>query len=141
MSKTIKIARLIEKVNTRNQRSTCLPEVRQGWNSLLEDVLLGAGVYAGFNLLTAAEVPPGQEPGIRGEGLNFTFHDESRRRYAIHHRLWSESIFQIWGWNARRHSVNCPSRLDSPRTDSARPGRFITTYQLPRQTDPSITAA
>jgi hypothetical protein len=89
MRKTIKITELLALVNERNQLSTCQPDIRKGWNALLEEVLHAADVYHGYGYLTASEVPTGKEPGIRdgkrqGE---FVFPDESRRRYATHPTL------------------------------------------------------
>ena len=62
--KTFSIAKLIHTVNKRNERSTCSAEVRQGWNSLLSDVLMEADVYAGFNYLGPDDIPVGARPGI-----------------------------------------------------------------------------
>ena len=62
--KTFSIATLLHRVNKLNERSTAPPETRQGWNSILADVLLGANVYAGFNYLGPEDVPKGQRPGI-----------------------------------------------------------------------------
>jgi hypothetical protein len=81
--KTIKIADLVALVNRHNRESTCQSDVRHGWNALLEDVLHGADAYAGFGYLSAAEVPPGHQPGIVGEPDHFSFPDESRRRYYL----------------------------------------------------------
>ena len=62
--KTFSIAKLVHTVNKRNATSTCSPEVRQGWNSLLSDVLMEADVYAGYNYLGPADIPTGEKPGI-----------------------------------------------------------------------------
>jgi len=91
MHKTIKIAALVAKVNDLNQHSICPPEVRRGWNSLLEDVLHGADAYVGFGYLSVTEVPRYQTPGITGEAPNFQFPDETRRRYIVHSRLQSNT--------------------------------------------------
>lgn len=84
--KTLEIRALVETVNRRNRESTCTEDVRRGWNSLLETVLHGAGVYAGFGYLGAADVPEGEKPGIiwHGEPAETTkreFPDETRREY------------------------------------------------------------
>ena len=62
--KTFSIAKLLHTVNKRNERSTCSAEVRQGWNSLLSDVLMEADVYAGYNYLGPEDIPVGARPGI-----------------------------------------------------------------------------
>lgn len=87
MKTTVKIAALIEMVNERNRNSKCAPDLRRGWNHLLTDVLLDAGVYHGFTYLTERDASAGQEPGVRGTAPDFTFPDESRRQYAVHPRL------------------------------------------------------
>lgn len=93
--KNIAVQRLIESVNAQNAGSTCSPEVRAGWNSLLENVLHETGNYRGFSYLNEFEVPKGQLPGIRlvspvqwnHDGSKIIaqavreFPDESRRRY------------------------------------------------------------
>jgi hypothetical protein len=84
MAKTIKVVDIIARVNARNRCSTCPAETRQGWNSLLEEVLAATDNYAGFGYLKETEVPRGEQPGIAGNG---TFPDESRRTYCIHPRL------------------------------------------------------
>lgn len=82
MSKTVKIAALIEDINRRNKLSICLPEVRQGWNAFLEHVLHITNNYKGFGYLEENEVPAGQKPGvIRGEPNQFP--DETRRFYYV----------------------------------------------------------
>jgi hypothetical protein len=81
--KTIKIAALVTLVNERNRVSTCQPDIRHGWNAILEEVLHKADAYAGYGYLTASEVPAGQKAGVTGEVGRFTFPDESRRRYYL----------------------------------------------------------
>lgn len=79
--KTIKIAGLIKRVNELNAKSLCSPEIRQGWNALLEDILHQTDNYSGYNYLMQSEVPEGAVPGcISSEGKNI-FPDETRRRY------------------------------------------------------------
>lgn len=82
MRKTIQLVRMIEKVNHMNCVSTCSEGVRQGWNTLLEDMLHDAGAYAGFNYLRSDEVPVGEKPGIivNNSGRN-EYPDETRRVY------------------------------------------------------------
>ncbi len=65
--KTFSIATLLHTVNQRNEASTCSSEARQGWNSLLSDVLMSADVYSGYNYLGPESVPAGCEPGIAFE--------------------------------------------------------------------------
>jgi hypothetical protein len=69
---------IVQLVNGRNRTSVCAAECRQGWNSLLEELLEQAGDYNGFAILTAAEVPQGQQPGHL---------DSSRRAYKLSPRL------------------------------------------------------
>jgi len=85
--KTVKIFDLVTEVNRLNRESTCKAELRQGWNSFLEDILHKAGVYSGFGYLNASVVPQGQEPGIKDDGQGgYTFPDETRRNYGISQR-------------------------------------------------------
>jgi hypothetical protein len=63
--KTFDIVELLYTVNTRNTRSTCDPKVREGWNAILEHVLLGADVYSGYGYVRATDLPWGEAPGIR----------------------------------------------------------------------------
>jgi hypothetical protein len=80
--KTIDVLFLLDKVNDRNRLSTCPADIREGWNSLLEEVLHSTGNYAGFGYLSANDVPEGEKPGISHDG-DFTprFPDETRRVY------------------------------------------------------------
>ena len=81
--KTTRIVSLIKYVNRRNEWSTCPSDVRNGWNTLLEQILHSSGNYAGFRYLQVSEVPPGEQPGIQiVDGVN-TYPDESRRQYYI----------------------------------------------------------
>ena len=92
MRKTIRLCKLIDQVNRRNRLSTCSPDTRRGWNSLLELCLHDSDAYNGFNYLTAAEIPPGQKPGIIPdyEFGKHEFPDETRRMYLTHHKLVKE---------------------------------------------------
>lgn len=65
--KTFSIAKLLHSVNKKNAESTCSAEVRQGWNSLLSDILMQADVYAGYNYLGPEDLPEGELPGIAFE--------------------------------------------------------------------------
>lgn len=87
--KTINVRDLINKVNNLNSETTCKPDVRQGWCSLLESVLMDCEVYAGFGYLTQDQVPEGHLPGVVADKVNgdHTFPDESRRVYYIHKSL------------------------------------------------------
>jgi len=76
--KTFDIQKLKDIVNKRNALSTCEPKVREGWNSLLEEVLHQNGTYNGFCYLT--EVPSGCKPGI-DYANRFKDTDDTRRKY------------------------------------------------------------
>ena len=62
--KNISVEFLINEVNRINRFSTVEPEVRQGWNTLLETILFKTDNYAGFGYLTEKELPKGVLPGI-----------------------------------------------------------------------------
>ena len=82
--KTVEVAKLIATVNRRNIHSVCSPEVREGWNSLLEMVLHATGNYKGFHYLYQKDVPVGEKPGIifdESEAHNHQYPDETRRAY------------------------------------------------------------
>lgn len=94
--KTVDVAALVAKVNERNRLSFCAPAVREGWNDLVETILMETGNYNGFRYLTANEVLRGQAPGINtvdntlrfdGDGLQkderFAGCDDTRREYFI----------------------------------------------------------
>ncbi len=105
---TVNIAVILAEINKKNMLSTCAAEVRQGWNSLLESILMAANVYRGFGYLRASDVPKDAKPGIAFRsrtGRDLTarqfdirrddpevtdetyFPDESRRVYYIDHAL------------------------------------------------------
>ena len=84
MRKTVRLADVAEKVNARNRKSTCSAEVRDGWNSVLEDMLMEADAYLGFQYLEAEDVPDGHLPGIVRDGNGAAeYPDGSRVRYII----------------------------------------------------------
>lgn len=87
--KTAQINDLIDFVNERNRVSTCESSVRDGWNAMLERVLMDADVYAGFGYLRDTDTPEGQLPGIARDasGNADSFPDESRRFYHKHRYL------------------------------------------------------
>ena len=92
MPKTVKIADLIDEVNRRNECSSCEPSVRQGWNSLLESILMGADVYNGFGYVTELKFPANTLDGCvvgmdKDEDGNNIFPDETRRYYYASHKL------------------------------------------------------
>ena len=60
--KTVKLKEIVDLVNERNKKSTCDPKTRQGWNSLLEQLLMQADNYQGFRLLEQNEVPENHKP-------------------------------------------------------------------------------
>ena len=62
--KTFPVNKLIENVNERNRLSICSAEVRNGWNSVLTDILMATDNYEGFRYLQSNEVPHGELPGI-----------------------------------------------------------------------------
>ncbi len=84
--KTVRLAELVRWVNAKNAASVTGPEVRRGWNAMLESALMEADVYAGFRYLTGEEVPYGVDPGIiwldRGAGVA-VYPDETRRAYYL----------------------------------------------------------
>lgn len=65
MRKTLSIAKVLFDINRKNALSTVDAKVRQGWNSLIESILMAADVYSGFGYLETADLPQGHEPGIR----------------------------------------------------------------------------
>ena len=73
--KTFSIAGLLYLVNTRNRNSTCDPKVREGWNCVLESVLMEANVYDGFNYLEQKDIPWAEKPGIRFVRLHTGYAD------------------------------------------------------------------
>jgi hypothetical protein len=82
--KTVKLSDIIDSVNRKNMYSTCSPEIRQGWNAMLADILHQANSYAGFGYYTQDQVPEGHEPGIiRNDDMPCLnqFPDETRRFY------------------------------------------------------------
>jgi hypothetical protein len=81
--KTFPVDLLKRKVNNRNKTSTCYADARNGWNSVLEDVLMATGNYNGYRYLKVGEVPPGQLPGMvwHDDPEKRTFPDPSRREY------------------------------------------------------------
>ena len=81
--KTINVSQLRAMVNEQNRTSICLPAIREGWNSFLEDILMMTQNYRGFTYLCEHEVPHGQLPGQREtqNGAVLQFPDESRRCY------------------------------------------------------------
>ena len=81
--KNVSIRSLIMQVNKMNAESTCSKEVRQGWNGLLEDIMMDAKVYAGYGHLRADQVPADCLPGITGTSGNYQFPDDTRRFYYI----------------------------------------------------------
>jgi hypothetical protein len=88
MRQTVHVKGLIQRVNTLNRESKdCSPDLRAGWNSILEGVLYEADVYAGFSFLKGDQVPEGELPGVSGEFSDTTFPDETRREYIIHTHL------------------------------------------------------
>jgi len=66
--KTVKLLELIHIVNVTNATSTHDPMYRHGQNVLLENVLMGANVYAGYGYLHASDLKGAaavELPGIK----------------------------------------------------------------------------
>jgi len=94
--KTISVKTILETVNKRNAKSYCSKEVREGWNSLLETILLDTGNYEGFTYLSKDKVPAGEKPGVNvgdsgPENLTieerFQDTDETRVFYLLSNKL------------------------------------------------------
>ena len=86
--KTVHLIDVIREVNEKNRMSTCSADVRNGWNDLLEGLLMRADVYAGFKCLTEKDVPAGHLPGMEdGKDGHKVFPDESRKHYYTHKKL------------------------------------------------------
>jgi len=65
MRSTVNISELIEEVNRLNRESVKLaPDLRHGWNVLLENILHKAGAYAGFGHYRQDELPETELAGI-----------------------------------------------------------------------------
>jgi len=82
--KTFKIQDLKKMVNDRNTNSTCDSKVRDGWNDVLETILMDSGNYNGFCYLTKDHMKVDAPPGIifdPSDGRHHEYPDESRRRY------------------------------------------------------------
>jgi hypothetical protein len=94
---TVRLADIVDEVNRRNGASTCSPECRAGWNSLLESLMMGNENYNGFNNLDANQLtgdaigqPPGiiwgyNEQGERDNRFN-QYPDDTRRVYYLKRR-------------------------------------------------------
>ena len=90
------IAYALHEVNRRNRLSTCDPKVREGWNALLESLLLKSNCYEGYGYLKQVQVPYGELPGYKeveaGEG--FEYPDKTRVTYNVSPKLrrWYQEI-------------------------------------------------
>lgn len=91
--KTVSLREMVEWVNERNATSSCPPDVRQGWNSLVSTFLMEGDAYAGFGYLRADELEgdavgqlPGIVPSANGKGQH-AFPDETRIRFYVHKDL------------------------------------------------------
>lgn len=80
--KTFDVQEMKDIVNRKNQCSTCSAETRNGWNSLMSEILMATSQYCGFRSLEKNEVPQGCKSGIEknNNGENI-FPDESRVYY------------------------------------------------------------
>lgn len=88
-NRTVKLVDLIALVNEKNRvtKGEQTKGWREGWNLMLENLLMRANAYAGFGYLEAGSVPEGELPGIvRGETQN-VFPDETRRVYYTNVKL------------------------------------------------------
>lgn len=85
--KTVSLLALIEQVNQMNRESTCAPDIRMGWNTLLEQALMAANVYAGFGYYSEHELPRNQTPGLVDGHFVHGVSDDSRRFYYTHSKL------------------------------------------------------
>lgn len=143
MRKTFSIAQMLYDVNQKNQLSTCSAEVRQGWNSIISTILMGADVYSGFGYLGKEDVPEGQCPGISFHnamgvrlsaveyydrltddheacktiyhGDQKTYPDESRRVFYVHHHITAE----YRAIEAKAESVRLPLSAEQKGIDRA----------------------
>lgn len=79
MGNSVSVVQFVELINRRNRFSKDAPTVRQGWNSIAEEILLQTGNYKGFKLLGPNEVPNGQLPGFVPEGSG----DQTRRFWRL----------------------------------------------------------
>ncbi len=79
VANTVSVKQLVGLINRRNRFSRDPPTVRQGWNSIAEEVLLQTGHYRGFKLLGPNEVPVGHLPGLVEDGLG----DQTRRMWRV----------------------------------------------------------
>ena len=83
--KTFKVNELIDIVNRRNKESTCDKKVREGWNSMLEEILHLTNQYNGFIYLDENEVPVNCLPAIniivKNTEERFNNTDDTRRKY------------------------------------------------------------
>lgn len=88
--RTFNIDKIIEIVNRRNLLSTCDPKVREGWNSLLGEILHQANRYNGYHYYSDKTLSQELIPGVRTDdnGIpledyeeRFENTDETRRRY------------------------------------------------------------
>jgi hypothetical protein len=84
MRRTVKVVDLVEMVNKMNRESTCGPDLRVGWNSWLEEILLKTKTYSGFQYLWRGRVPMGHLPGIEtAPDQTKRFPDPTRREYIV----------------------------------------------------------
>ena len=76
--KTISVAQLVNETNLRNKVSSCAPEIRQGWNHMLESILHDSGNYQGFGFYTQSDLAKDITPGIWRDGDRFKDTDSTR---------------------------------------------------------------
>lgn len=99
--KMIDVVALIEQVNAMNAKPDAIwntRELRHGANNLLETILHGANIYAGYNCYQPSQLPPNTIPGILwntpdgnySQGAECTHPDNSRRFYYVSPKLASK---------------------------------------------------
>jgi len=90
--KTVRVVDLVTSANDMLRKSTGSAESRMSVCIFLENILHENGVYAGYNYLTADEIPAGHNPGILVESdghreFDRALCDETRRYYHIDRRI------------------------------------------------------
>ncbi len=127
--KTFDIAELLYTVNSRNTGSTCSPDVRQGWNSLLESVLHSADLYNGYGYLEQGDLKGSavnSRPGIEFVSLPEWVEDTRTPAPAVETVIEAREFFStLDAENARRSrngetGVHTPPHMDRRFPDESR---------------------
>lgn len=74
--KTIRIETLRKLTNSMSRHSTCKPEIRKGYQALLNQALHETGNYNGFRYLTRSDVGEGVAPGINDVASDASMQDK-----------------------------------------------------------------